>query len=130
MKQRRHKTYLSAIPVLMALLILACGQPSPRKFTLVSGKTVYGKMAMEDAYLEIRRLEESRWHYFSDTRSGYHGSFRVHLPPGTYSLRADKTLRVGQEEVLVTGTLDDLRVDEPGGRIDQVVILMVPVSVS
>jgi len=32
---------------------------------------------------------------------------------------------IGQSEVLVTGILEDLKVEKPGGRIDQVVILMV-----
>ena len=110
-----------------ALLQAGC-HPSPRNLTLVSGKTVYGKMAMEDADIVVYRWEPSRWRYISDTRSGYHGSFRVHLPPGTYSIKASKTIRVGQGEVSLTGKLEGLKVEERGGRIDQIVVIMVPVS--
>jgi outer membrane biogenesis lipoprotein LolB len=123
-----HKTYSPAVLVLTALLLTACSQSAPRKLTIVSGKTVYGIMAMEDADIAVYRWEPSRWRYISDTRSGYHGSFRVHLPPGTYSIKASKTIRVGQGEVSLTGKLEGLKVEERGGRIDQIVVIMVPVS--
>ncbi len=110
--------------LLVIFFLFGC-HPSPRSLTLVSGKTVYGDLALEDVYIEVYRLDQSRWHNFSDTRSGYHGSFRVHLPPGTYSFTASKTIRMGQDEVQVTGNLDELKIQEAGGRIDQVVILMV-----
>ncbi|MCJ7499458.1 hypothetical protein MUP29_04315 [bacterium] len=112
----------------MATFVLVACHPSPRNLTLVSGKTVYGNMAMEDADIVVYRWEPSRWRYISDTRSGYHGSFRVHLPPGTYSIKASKTIRVGQGEVALTGKLEGLKVEERGGRIDQIVVIMVPVS--
>jgi hypothetical protein len=114
--------------LLVIIFFLFSCHPSPRKLTVLSGKTVYGEMALEDVDLEVYRWEPSRWRYISDTRSGYHGSFRVHLPPGTYSFKANKTLRIGQVEVSLTGKLEDLEIEKPGGRIDQVVILMVPDS--
>jgi len=92
----------------------------------VSGKTVYGDLALEDVHIEIYRWEKSGWDHFSDTKSGYHGSFRVYMPQGTYSFRASKTIRVNRGEILVTGTLEELKVEKTGGRIDQVVILMAP----
>ena len=97
--------------------------------TIVSGKTVYGKMAVEGAYIEVYRWEPSRWRYISDTRSGYHGSFRVHLPPGTYRFKASTTLRLGEEIVSLSGTLENLVVKKTKGRIDQVMVHMIPVSV-
>ena len=99
--------------LLVIFSLFGC-HPSPRSLTLVSGKTIYGNLALEDVHLEIYRWEQTRWRYFSDTRSGYHGSFRVHLPPGTYSITASKTIRIGQEEVPLTGTLIDLEIAEPG----------------
>jgi hypothetical protein len=110
---------------LLFILLSGC-HPSPRDLTVVSGKTVYGDLALEDVQIEIFRLEKSEWRYYSETRSGYHGSFRTHLPPGEYRLTAAKTIRLGQEEVLVTGTLEDLILIEAGGRMDQVVIVMDP----
>ncbi len=108
----------------MTTFVLFACHPSPRNLTLVSGKTVYGNLALEDVHLEIHRWEESGWDYHGETRSGYHGSFRIHLPSGTYSFTASKTIRIGRDEVPVTGTLDELKVEEAGGRIDQVVIRM------
>ena len=124
-----HKTYPPAVLVLTALLLLACSQSAPRKLTIVSGKTVYGKMAMENADIAVYRWEPSRWRYISDTRSGYHGSFRVHLPPGTYRFQASTTMRLQDEQLSLSGTLENLIVKKAKGRMDQVVILMVPVSV-
>ena len=123
MKITCFQTY--QILILATFILFAC-HPSPRNLTLVSGKTVYGNLALEDVHLEIHRWEESGWDYHGETRSGYHGSFRLHLPSGEYSITARKTIRIGQGEVLVTGTLEDLKIEKPGGRIDQVVILMVP----
>lgn len=121
MKQPWLQVYRALI---VAILILAACHPSPRDLTLVSGKTVYGNLALEDVHLEIHRWEESGWDYHGETRSGYHGSFRIHLPPGTYSFTASKTIRIGREEVPLTGTLIDLEIAEPGGRVDQVIIRM------
>ncbi|MDF1525112.1 MAG: hypothetical protein RRA15_02810 [bacterium] len=114
--------------LLLALIQAGC-HPTSRLLTIVSGKTVYGKMAMEDTDIAVYRWEPSRWRYISGTRSGYHGSFRVHLPPGTYRFKASTTMRLGDEEVSLSGTLENLVVKKAMGRMDQVVILMVPVSV-
>jgi len=109
--------------LLVIFFLFGC-HPSPRSLTLISGKTVYETMALEDVHIEIFRWEQTRWRYFSDTRSGYHGSFRIHLPGGTYRFTASKTIRMGQGEVMVTGNMDKLKIEEAGGRIDQVVIRM------
>ena len=81
-------------------------------------------MALEDVHIETFRWEQTRWRYFSETRSGYHGSFRIHLPGGTYRFTASKTIRMGQDEVMLTGNMDKLKIEAAGGRIDQVVIRM------
>ena len=122
-----HSSWFLVFSFLFIILMSGC-HPSPRDLTVVSGKTIYGNLALEDVHIEIFSREQARWTYVSDTRSGYHGSFRVHLPPGEYRITARKTIRIGQGEVLVTGTLEDLKIGKPGGRIDQVVILLVPVS--
>ncbi len=109
--------------LLITFSLFGC-HPSPRYLTLVSGKTVYGELALEETYIEVYRLEQSRWRYFSDTRSGYHGSFRIHLPDGKYRLQASTTIRLGNDDFSLSGTLEDLKVEKDGGRIDQVVIRM------
>ncbi len=126
MKRSHSPKFL--ISALLAALISAGCHPSPLSLTLISGKTVYGNLALEDVHIKIYNWEHSRRQYFSDTRSGYHGSFRVHLPPGVYSLQASTMLRVGQNEVLLTGALEELVVREAERRMDQVVIHMVQAS--
>ena len=108
----------------MATFVLVACHPSPRNLTLVSGKTVYGNMAMEDADIVVYRWEPSRWRYISDTRSGYHGSFRVHLPPGTYRFQASTTMRLQDEQISLSGTLENLVVKKAKGRMDRVIIEM------
>ena len=110
--------------LIMITFILAACHPSPRDLTLVSGKTIYGDLALEDVHIESYRWDQSQWRHFSDTRSGYHGSFRIHLPDGKYRLQASTTIRLGNDEFSLSGTLEDLKVERDGGRIDQVVIRM------
>jgi len=107
----------------LATVLLAACHPSPRDLAVVSGKAVYGDLALEDARLEIDKWEQAGWQHFQDARSGYHGSFRVHLPPGTYRFTASKKIRMGQGGFTATGH-EDLKIDKPGGRIDQVIIRM------
>ena len=111
---------------ILVIIFLSGCHPSPRDLTVVSGKTVYGDLALEDVHIQIHKWEEAGWLYISDSRSGYHGTFRIHLPTGTYRITASKTIRVGKSDILVTGTLEELKVEKTGGRIDQVVILMAP----
>lgn len=108
----------------LVIIFLSGCHPSPRDLTVVSGKTVYGDLALEDVHIRIHRWEEAGWNYLSDSRSGYHGSFRLHLPTGTYRITASKTIRVGQDQVIVTGVLDVLEVKNSTRRIDQVVLMM------
>ena len=112
---------------LLFILLSGC-HPSPRDLTVVSGKTVYGDLALEDVQIEIFRLEKSEWRYYSETRSGYHGSFRIHLPPGEYLLRASTTLKSGEDELLLSGALQSLIVKEAKGRMDQVVVGLFPIQ--
>lgn len=111
---------------LLASILLPTCHPSPRDLTVVTGKTVYGEQALENVTLQVHQREEAGWRYLSDSRSGYHGSFRLHLPPGTYRITASKTIRAGQEQLIMTGVLGVLEVKSSTRRIDQVVIKLTP----
>ena len=101
----------------------AC-RPAPAGTVTVTGKTVYQNMALEDAQITIYRREGSSWKFCSDTRSGYHGTFRVHIPAGRYQLAASKTIRMGSRDIYLEGALKELVIEEPGGRIDQLLIVL------
>ena len=112
------------IALALAALILAACHPTPGKLTVVTGKTAYGDLALEGVRIEVSRRENSGWRYHSDTMSGYHGSFRLHLPPGTYLFQARTMIRMGDDELALSGTLENIILKEPGGRMDQIIIKM------
>lgn len=116
----------SALVLVLAALILSACHPVPGKLTVVTGKTVYGDLALEGVRIEVSRRETSGWRYHSDTMSGYHGSFRLHLPPGTYLFQARTMIRMGDDELALAGTLENLIVKEPGERMDRIVVEMNP----
>lgn len=119
----RPRSYI--ILALAALILVAC-HPTPRKLTVVTGKTVYGDLALEGTRIEVSRWENSGWRYLSETQSGYHGSFRIHLPPGTYLLKTSASIRMGDAEIALSGTMENLVIKEAGGRMDQIVVEMNP----
>jgi len=49
---------LYRILIIATFVLVAC-HPSPGELTVVTGKTVYGELALEDVHLEIHRWEES-----------------------------------------------------------------------
>jgi len=99
-------------------------RPSPRTITQVSGKTAYQGMGMENALITVYRQEPSGWQKQTETNSGYHGSFRFSVPEGTYRLVARTEVRMGTKRIPVEGTVNNLRIQGPGGRIDRVVITL------
>ena len=123
---KRSPSFWSSACVLLCAFILWGCHPSPGTLTVVTGKTVFGDLAVEGARLEIDRWEQDRWQHHSASESGYHGSFRLHLPEGRYRMAARKTLRIASGEVVVSGALEDLVVAGPRGRMDQIVIEMGP----
>jgi hypothetical protein len=119
------KTWLKVYRTLMVTtMLLASCHPSPRSLTVVTGKTVYGDLALEAVSLEVHRWSEAGWNYYSDSRSGYHGSFRLHLAAGKYMITARTSIREGEKEVALVGDLSTLVVKEGERRIDRVVIEM------
>ncbi len=129
-----------AIAVLLSATA-SCTQPS-RSLTVVTGKVVYGTLAMEGAELKIYRQEngssfakassytkvtadkpeDKKWKVVEESRSGYHGSFRLHLAEGTYRIEANTTIRSGDDILHLSGVLVPLVVEGKRGRMDQVLI--------
>ena len=112
---------MAAIGCLVSLAT-ACAPPSTRSLTTVTGKVVYGTMAIEGAELKTYRMENGTWEMTDESQSGYHGSFRLHLAKGTYRIKASTTMRVGEDLRELFGDLEPLTVEGGKGRMDQVVI--------
>ena len=99
--------------LLAALLLCGCagrGQP-----TSLTGKTVYRGMGVE----QVQIVAAAGGREVGRTRSGYHGSWRLSLPPGRYLLSA--TGRAGA--VALTGRLE---VEVAPGRRDQLLLELAP----
>jgi len=90
--------------------------------TQVSGKTVYKGMGVENVSITVYRQEPPGWQKHIETRSGYHGSFVFNAGDGNYRLVARTEIRVGTEQVSMEGTVNNFRIEGPGGRVDRVVI--------
>lgn len=105
--------------LLLSMSIFACtGGKSP--LVVVSGKTVYGKMAIEEVQVRAILATESGWIEQARVRSGYHGTFVVDLSPGRYRLEARGRIFSLGTEVPLSGTIEDLEVPAGAGRIDRV----------
>jgi hypothetical protein len=68
------------------------------------------------------KTEDKNWKMVEESRSGYHGSFRLHLAKGTYRIEANTTMRSGDETILLSGIFEPLVVEGKRDRVDQVVI--------
>jgi len=93
----------------------------------VAGKTAYGEMAIEGASVAALRRDGEELREVASTRSGYHGSWVLRLPPGTYRLEARASLpRAGQAPLSLTGSLDGVSVGPDLARVDRLLIRLVP----
>lgn len=113
-----------------ALLLLVCALAifgtdcgSGPKGVRISGKTVYGPMAIEGARMEIVREGDSTNPEPLITESGYHGAFTAVLAPGSYRISAVYRLRRDGEEVALRGKMV-LTVPGNTKRVDRVVVEM------
>jgi hypothetical protein len=88
---------------------------NPEKPVLVSGKTVYGNMGIEEVALTATRADG----LIVRGRSGYHGSFLLHLPPGVYDIGAAGETAPGQ---LLQGRFKGFNVPPGPARIEKLVI--------
>ncbi|GEM_PF-3300052 len=95
---------------------VGCGPPRSGEVT-VSGKTVFRGMGVEEVGIRVYRAGEDE--DVARTRSGYHGSFAVRLPPGRYRLEAVGTLPAGRGRRELRG---EAEVKVGDRRVDRVVI--------
>jgi len=99
----------------LAALLLFFGFSAAGEMVLVTGKTAYKGMGVE----EVRILAGGDG-FKEEFKSTYHGTFRMELPPGEYNLTA-----VGElPGIRLTGHLA-LEVDEGVKRIDRVIINLI-----
>jgi hypothetical protein len=122
----------TAIPCIILFFVpLACS-PSPSSLAAVSGKTVYKEMglgavmALEDVTIRVFRRQDGNWQKYAQTRSGYHGSFVVHLPEGSYMLTARTILRKTTGNLELSGRLEGLVVSYSDRRVDRIVLELQP----
>lgn len=117
----------AAVPALAAALALlwACGAPRGDA-TVVSGKTVYRGMGVEEVRLEVFPAAGRGAEPVARGRSGYHGSFALHLAPGRYQVAARGSLPGpgGSHRPLVAS--QSLEVPAGSGRIDRWVVELGP----
>lgn len=84
---------------------------------VVSGKTVYRGMGLEGASVAAYDGETA----IAETKSSYHGDFRLALPPGEYRIRAGAVIPSPGGDYPVKGSAP---VTVAGDRVDRVVIEM------
>jgi hypothetical protein len=107
--------------VVLTALAGACG--APRGDTVVvSGKTVYRGMAVEEVQLEVFPAAPRGAEPVARGRSGYHGSFALRLAPGTYRVAARGSLPGPGGRDLILVASQALEVAPGEGRIDRWVV--------
>ncbi|GAB4250705.1 hypothetical protein [Deferrisoma sp.] len=115
MRRRAARGLAAGFGVL--LFVAGCQGSGPGRAT-VSGKTAFRGMGVEGVRVEAYRAT-APGPPVAETRSGYHGSFHLRLPPGRYRLVAEGELPSGSGAVLLRG---ETRIRAGPDRLDRVVI--------
>lgn len=89
---------------------------------VVTGKTVYQGMAIEEVQVRVLRKDGGRWNETTSGRSGYHGSYQVRTESGTFRLEARGEIIAGGERISLEGRVDNLTIPPDVRRIDRIVI--------
>ena len=92
----------------------------------VSGKTVFRGMGIEGAEVAAWPLKPGAAGPVDRTRSGYHGSFLLHLPPGAYRLEARAVVPRGRDDQVLRGRLEPVAVPADARRVDRLVVELAP----
>ncbi|MEW6487666.1 MAG: hypothetical protein AB1578_07105 [Thermodesulfobacteriota bacterium] len=112
--------------VILGLAVAGC-RGGERPLVTVSGKTAYGDLAVEEVAVTALRAEGGAWLPAAATRSGYHGSWVLRLPAGTYRLEARGSLPgPGAGALLLAGAREGIVLTGAEGRLDRLVISLVP----
>jgi hypothetical protein len=93
----------------------------------VTGKTVYGNMAIEETEVRALRWDEGRWKEYAAAPSGYHGSFSLRVSPGRYRLEAKGEIFHGRRKVVLIGYVELPDIHPGIRRVDRVLIELAPV---
>lgn len=112
--------------ILLLLQMTACsgGAAAP---VVITGKTVYQGMAIEEVRVRVLRLQGNEWEEFASVRSGYHGSFIVKTNPGMVRLEAKGEIYKDNRKIPLAGRIAVLEVSSGIRRVERVVIELAPV---
>jgi hypothetical protein len=94
---------------------------------VVTGKTVYAGMAIEEVRVRLFRPDGDQWKEISSGRSGYHGSFVVKTNPGTIRLEARGEIFKNNRKIPLAGQVTAFEVPSGIRRMDRIVIELAPV---
>jgi hypothetical protein len=115
-----------AIMVLLLFQLPACGWIEAGQVVL-TGKTVYAGMAIEEVQVLVLRLDGDQWKESASGRSGYHGSFIVKTNPGMIRLEARGKIFKNNKKTPLVGRVTALEVPSGTRRMDRIVIELAPV---
>jgi hypothetical protein len=115
-----------AIMVLLLFQLSACDRGGAGQ-VVVTGKTVYAGMAIEEVQIRVLRLDGDQWKESGSGRSGYHGSFIVKTNPGRIRLEARGKIFKNNKEIPLAGRVSALEVPSDTRRMDRIVIELAPV---
>jgi len=115
----------SAIIVLLLFLVAACGGGAEGK-VVITGKTVYAGMAIEEVQVRVFRLDGGQWKEAGSGRSGSHGSFIVKAKQGMIRLEARGEIFRNNKKIPLAGRVTALEVPSGTRRMDRVVIDLAP----
>jgi len=116
----------SAIMALLLFQLSACGCGDAGQ-VVITGKTVYEGMAIEEVRILVLRLDGDQWKESASGRSGYHGSFIVKTNPGMVRLEARGEIFKGNRKIPLAGRVTALEVPTGIRRMDRIVIELAPV---
>ncbi len=116
----------SEIMLLLLFQLPACGWGGAGQ-VVITGKTVYAGMAIEEVQVRVLRLEGDQWKESASGRSGYHGSFIVKTNPGMIRLEARGEIFKDNQKIPLAGRVTALEVPSGIRRLDRIVIELAPV---
>ena len=93
---------------------------------VLTGKTVYAGMAIEEVQVRVLRLDGDQWKESASGRSGYHGSFIVKTNPGRIRLEARGEIFRNNKKIPLAGRVNVLEVPPGTPRMDRIVIELAP----
>ena len=130
-EDRMRFPHFPPLPVFLVLLagllpFPSCGKNGP-DLVKIKGKTVYLDMAIEETAVRALRWEKGQWTESAATRSGYHGSFVLRVPPGRYRLEAKGEIPQGPGTIVLEGHAELPDIPSAAGPVDRILIELAPV---